>query len=181
MYASLSERLKQDLKWTVHTPELVSRDFNYEALRQQKTTGWQSRPITGENISSFTAPGIVEAWTIDRMSADERAELAKHLGVDAIVVAQLRVELKKGGGLKQLVGAGDYFPQATLTFKVYEPKGDDTFWQDTWARGEPVAVGTGHFAGLTNAAALNRQVVVAAESAYRALITRYQAKAAEKL
>jgi hypothetical protein len=111
---------------------------------------------------------------MERLDLTERDVLMSALKVEAVAVATLTIKLEKGGGLKQLVGAGDYTPRATMRFLVYEKGSPDPVWADYSATGEPIGESTGHVFGIADVESLNRQGVLAAQASYEKLLARYR-------
>ncbi|MBY0469782.1 hypothetical protein K2X30_01350 [bacterium] len=179
MYSELEKQLQKELKWQIKDRRAVADQAIYKKLFEKNTQGLQNRPIVNENIQIYGTTGILDAWPIQRMSSSERQQLCKDLGVDAIVVADINVAVRNGGGLKKLIGAGDFKPQATLVFSVYTADRNEPVWQDSAARGEEEE-GTGHMLGITNQKALDQKTVLAAQSAYQKLFARFKEETARK-
>jgi hypothetical protein len=175
LYTSLRDNLKRELKWAVEDGANISKHPQYAALYKEKTTGMQSRPMVGEDVKVFKPAGILEAWPIDRLDDQERQALIQKLGVDAIAVASINVELVNTGGVETLVGAGKWQPRSTVKFAVYEKGSLEPVWKDIFAKSaDDAAEGTKHILGQTDQGALNKEVVVATMDAYKRLIQRYR-------
>ncbi len=175
MYARLGKALKGDLKWTVIDRNAVASNPAYQQLHARFMKGLQSRPPLTASMEAFGADGVIDPYPIEhRLSGDERRALMKSLGVDAIAVATVRIQLEKAGGLKNLIGAGDYKPKAEIAFAVYDTKGDEPVWKDLQAVGEVVEEGAEHVFGITDMKTLMKQTIQAAANSYDKLLARYR-------
>ncbi len=173
IYQTLEKQLHTDIKWTVIDRSVIAKNGHYMALYDQKMKGLQSRPPSPAGTKMLAAEGIVDAWPLEVLEKDKRDELMKKLGVDAIAVATVIIHLEKGGGLKQLVGAGDYFPKATVRFALFDNKSNDPVWRDLAAVGHPVDQGVEHVFGVTNKTSLDKKMALAAQYSIQRLLARF--------
>ncbi len=175
MYAALEKQLGKEMKWKVTDRKQVAGHAFYQTFYDDKMKGFQSRPPSPSGVVYLAANGIVDAWPVEIADSSRRKEIMKKLGVDAIVVATVKIELEKGGGLKMLVGAGDYFPKATVRFSVFDAKSEDPAWRDLAAVGEPVSEGVEHVFGFApNISQLEKKMASAAENSYKKLFSRFR-------
>lgn len=173
MMAALSQQLQNSFKWNVTDPGTLRNAQTYSQFLHDKTTGWQMTPPGAVGYVYLRPSGIVASYPVERLSTDERIEMAKKLGVDAIATAAVRVNFEKGGGLKKLVGAGTYYPYATMRFTVYTKNGGEVVWQDFNAKGKDT-VGSDHVLGITETSDVDKGVLEAARAAYKSLVKRNQ-------
>lgn len=174
MYSALQKELKDAMRWTVVDRSRLESNPAYRNLYQQTMKGWQNRPPVGVNMEVYSAPGVVDSFPIQRLDAAERRRLIQDLGVDAIAFAEVTIVLEKAGGLKKLVGAGEFKPRARTYFVVYDRSSDEPTWKDVAANGKTVAEGVSHVFGIASPDALNEKAVSAAQSSYHKLIDRYK-------
>ncbi len=170
---ALAQQLQKSFKWNVTDTQSLRNVQAYSQFLHDKTTGIQMTPPGAVGYVYFRPAGIVASYPVERLSTDERIEMAKKLGVDAIATAAVRVNFEKGGGLKQLVGAGTYYPFATMRFTVYTKNGGEVVWQDFNAQGKDT-VGSDHVLGITETSDVDKGVLEAARAAYKTLIKRNQ-------
>lgn len=168
----LNNQLKTKMKWTV----LDSNQVNKNTIIQERMK-WQKsslRPLEliPNNTECFVSAKIPEKFALDRFDFPQRQKLIESLGVDAIVIASIRVVYENTSMLK-MVGGGNFRPRSTLNYHLYNAKQEDPIWMDTWARGEPTAEGTSQFLGMTNNNELNAKVVSSAQSAFSELMKKY--------
>ncbi len=174
IYQSLEKQLAKEQKWKMLDRHQVERNGFYQGYHQQKMAGLQVRPPSASGTQRLAANGIVDAYPVESADVSKRRELIKKLGVDAIAVATVFIKVEKGGGFKQLVGAGDYFPSASVRFALYDAKSDEPVWSDWNAVGETVSEGVEHVFGITNKSALDAKMAAAAESSFAKLIARFR-------
>jgi hypothetical protein len=175
MYARLAKVLKKDLKWNVIDRKAIEASTVYQAHYENYMKGLQSRPPITAKMKAFGANGVLDPYPIEqRLSDGDRKKLMKALGVDALAMATVRIQLKETGGLKNLIGAGDLTPYAEVRFAVYDTKGSEPVWSDLQAMGEAASEGAEHVFGITNMKALLDQSVAAAENSYEKLLARYR-------
>ncbi|MCB0406430.1 MAG: hypothetical protein KDD51_16730 [Bdellovibrionales bacterium] len=173
IYANVGKTLAKKFRWQVLGADGLRKNASYSKLFDEKMKGWQSRPPTASGYKAYGADGVMDPWPIERLSPEERKALAKSLGVQALAVARVKVELEKGGGLERLVGAGELKPKATMQFTLYAKDGGDPIWQDLQAVGPAVEKGTQHVLGITSFESLLSQSVEAVNKSLSKLLARY--------
>ena len=100
------------------------------------------------------------------MGAEGRTALAKALGVDSIIVAEVDIQLKG----TTVMGIGSRYPQARLSFQVYSPEQENAVWFDGGIEGDEAKESVGKTAFLDEEI-LNRLTVKSASSAFRKIAT----------
>ncbi|MEZ4749430.1 MAG: hypothetical protein R3B54_02030 [Bdellovibrionota bacterium] len=173
IYANVGKTLAKKFRWQVLDAEGLKKNAAYAKLFEEKMKGWQSRPPTGSGFKAYGAEGVMDPWPIERLSQAERQALAKSLGVQALAVARVKVDLEKGGGLERLVGAGELKPKATTQFTLYAKDGGEPIWQDLQAVGPAVEKGTQHVLGITSFESLLAQSVEAVNKSITKLLARF--------
>jgi hypothetical protein len=175
MYDLLQDQLAKGMGWKVIAREDLTRRSDYAAFFHDKTKQPQMRPfVSGPNMEMYVPEGVVESFLIHSMSIEERRALIKKLGVDAVALVTVRIELENGGGLKTLVGAGDLHPRAKVSFELYNSTAEDPIWMDLNADGDASAEGVEHVLGFANVDAVNKQAIATADSAFHQLIKNYK-------
>lgn len=174
MYDILQKELAKGAGWKVLAHDDLVKRPAYSDFFRDKTKQPQFRPmVSGSNVEMYIPENIVESFLLGSMSMDERRALIKKLGVDAIALVTVRVELYNGGGLKNLVGAGDLHPKAKLSFDLYNATQEDPIWRDLNADGEE-GKGVEHFLGFANVDAVGKQSLQSVASAVQQLLIRYR-------
>jgi len=175
IYQALNEHLGTEMGWQMLSTKGIHKNILYRNTLKDQTEGWQNRPPVDPKYAVLRPRRVMEAWSIDRMGSDKKVELMNELGVDALAIAYLDVDLEKGGGLKQIVGAGDYFPKARIRFKLFSKENHgEPVWEEYAGQGDQVEKGTEHVLGFTNANELNNQTVLASKKSFTALTDRYE-------
>lgn len=175
MYDDLHKKLTEEMKWKVPTRAEMTKSKPYASFYTETTEGVHSRPfLSGKNWSLRNPEGIVEGNLLWHWTAEHRRKLLSELKVDALVVSTVQVELIKGGGLKQIVGAGDFHPQATARLEVYSGDCESPIWKDVYALGEESKTGAEHALGFADIDEVDKLSTLSARSAFNQLIQRYR-------
>jgi hypothetical protein len=175
MYEGLEGTLRKELSWDVLPQKALAQKPAYAKFFREKTKQPQFRPmVSGKNVEMFHPQGIVESALLSSMSPEERRALIRELGVDAIAIATVRVELENEGGLKKLVGAGEFRPVTTVGFHLYTPGSEEPAWMDLNAKGASKDPAVEHALGFADGNALNLQAVAATQAAYADLLAHYR-------
>lgn len=174
MYQNFSTHLEKKMSWKVMKQKEVAQNDRYRSVYTAQTSGWQNRPPSPEGTEPFAATGILDEWSFKRLSQRERDELMSQLGVDAIAAVNHIVALERGGGLKKLVGAVEYSPQATLQFQLFKRGEENPVWSDYKAEGPASDKSIQAILGHASEDKIFVETIVAANKAYDKLSTRYE-------
>lgn len=175
MYDTLQTELARGTGWKVLAHDDLAVRPDYVAFFQDKTKQPQFRPlVSGPNMEMYVPDGIVESFLLNSMSLEERQALIRKLGVDAIAIVTVQIELVNEGGLKHLVGAGDFHPKAKVGFKLYNATQEDPIWMDLNADGDETSEGVEHALGFADVDAVNKQAILTATDAFHHLIEHYK-------
>jgi len=170
MLDGLDRQLASKMKWSIADLAQVNQNkMVQERLLWQKSSFRPAEQIP-VHTECFVSSKVPEEFAIDRLDFAQRKQLIESLGVDGIVVVEIRVEYENSGILKI---AGSFKPRSTLYYRLYNAKQEDPIWLDSWARGEPTAEGTSQILGMVNEDEMNAKVVSSAQSAYQQLMTKY--------
>lgn len=169
---NLKRALEKKFNWKVVALADLEKSAEYRSLSARLTKQPQARPmLNGKNMGVYVPSQGVETFLIKDIQPEERAALARSLGVDAILFADYQVELKNRGGLKHLVGAGDYHSQANVILTLYDRTSADPIWRD-YAYGDETAESIEHALGFAGEAPLHQQAVAAMRIATDSLIAK---------
>lgn len=117
--------------------------------------------------------GILDATPfIQKISAEDRDALMNELGVDAVVVDMLMVNVPNNSFFG-FVGVRKYQPKAQNIIRVFQKGRKDPVWFDTWAWGEADKEITGDMIGDSDVP-LQEQVVIASKKAVGETFQRFQ-------
>ena len=164
-YDALGKKLEADLHWTVVPLQDVAAN---PALQQLIS----SNRRTGDN---YAIAGIMHPLHADRLSATQRKELLAALGVDALVVADIKIKVGGTSGFA-MGGMGKItkYPQATIAVIAYGPQDAEPMWQDRWAAGEKSKTGIANTMGVVNDSTNDTALAEAIASGLDRLIARYR-------
>ncbi len=177
LYKNLSDVLTKELHWQVVDMSKVATNEAYHDTQQKISKLLMFNHGRKADWEAYLAQGIIPAKEFDSMDSRTKEALRRALGVDAIVVVENDVEMRKKASLMNLVGGSGSIPVSTVHFSVYDMKDDKAVWWDHKAEGDEVAEKTMQLGGISlNASGedLDRGPVVASEDAYRVLIARFR-------
>ena len=165
VYQDLSDRLAKNLGWTVLPHDALVKTAAYQQLLT-------ANPNQGKSWDALQRLNdVLRAEVVQGLDANQRGELAKALGVDAIAVAKvIYVTGSREGGFTVKT-----HPQAFIQFTVYDTKTNQEIWSDMHAVGQPTQESLDqNWAGVNDTSNQSEVYEKAADSALDALITRYQ-------
>ena len=166
---NLTDHLAKDMGWKLVDAVVVQKSPIIDQTLQWQHSNGRPLQMIPSKTKCYTDENIPEAFAFERKSLEERRQVMKDLGVDAVIVAQVRVELENSSILS-IVGGAEYQPRSTLNFAVYNAEQEDPIWRDTWARGEPEEKGIVAWMGFTNNDKLTAKIVSSSQSAFDKLV-----------
>jgi len=133
MYEDLVAALKAQMNWQIVDRQKMVSNGTYQRLFHKTMTGLQQTQMpVGPDQTKTLAKDIMEADCGRRMEIAGRDELMEALGVDAVAVARVDVDL---GGFT-IMGFGPRYPQSRVNFIVYRRGQEKPVWHDGWIEGE---------------------------------------------
>lgn len=154
IYKDFINRAKRNTKWQVIDHNRVVSNSYYQKLFNSTMKGIRSLPPPGKNREVFVAPGLLDHWAVFKMTAEQKNELAKKLGVDALMVLQIRSDLNRQASFLTLAGGGRYVPDATAFAQLYYAQSSSLVW-DEKGYGKSTKDGAKHIAGVIDSKKLN--------------------------
>jgi hypothetical protein len=134
IYNETAAKLNKKTNWQVTKLVDIKKNANYLQLYKIKTEGLQmaGAPIPAR-YEHFRAKGVLGSWSIITSEHEKLKQIAKELGVDAIVLAKATVHLNKSSGMlgnlmsgiKAAAGKGEFKPLADLEVIIIEAASGD--------------------------------------------------------
>lgn len=172
LYGDLARNLQEGLGFKIISRRDLASNPHYRVFLQEKTSGAQPRPLVASKyVEVFTPDGILEPFLLNTLKLDQRQKLIKSLGVDAIAMATIKVDLVSHSFLGV---AGTLNTVSKMEFKMFDGKSEDPIWHDLNADGKESEQGVKHAFGFANPAAVHNMTVETGLSANKALIARYK-------
>jgi hypothetical protein len=173
MYQEFADKVQQETSWRVLPVSQLAGLPRYKSLVKESTEGLQLRPPLPESTSVLRAHHIMDAGAFGMMKPEQKAQLAKELGVDAILIVNVISSIEVEGGIKKYIGMAEFRPRAQVSVEMVDGKSDKPLWQDSWAWG------TGDKAvqstlSIANNTELMEQVKIAIRYGYSDLFGRYK-------
>lgn len=176
MYDILRAKFESQNHWQVLSQEMLRTNAGYQEYFKSKTDGWQNRPMINDRFTLMQPTGIVDSFAIYTTKPERLKQLQKELGVDALLVVGIRVELNNNSKFASLVGQGKFNPFAVTSLMLIDAEKNTKIWVDGSVKGDPVENNDKNFLGLANQDKLNQLAVLAAESSYGKLLASYKEK-----
>lgn len=168
-----ADKVQKENSWHVVPVSQLAGLPEYKRLVKQTTEGFQMRPPLPESMFVLRAHHIIDAGAFSMMKPEQKARLAKDLGVDAVLIVNVISTIEVEGGLKKYIGMAEFRPRAQVTVEMIDGRSDKPLWQDSWAWG------TGDKAvqstlSIANNTELMEQVKIAVRYGYQDLFGRYK-------
>lgn len=173
MYDDLRQKLETSNKWKVLSMDQVKASSAYQAHFKDKTEGFQNRPMVNERYDVMSPPGILDSFAIYTTKGETLSKLQKDLGVDALAVVKITVNLNNDSALASMVGQGTFSPSASTALQLIDGRSNDKIWSESAAVGEKQSNGDKNFMGMADQEKINQLAVRAANSSYAKLIAQY--------
>lgn len=168
----LKRTLEQRFRWKVVAGAELANSSAFQKFMAQKTRQPQRRPmLSGRNKAVFVPTHAVETFLLQDMTPAERGELARALGVDAVLLVNYEVDLVRGGGLKQLVGAGDFKSRAVVDLSLLAGAEEKPIWRDIVV-GDTTSEKVEHALGFASEDATHAQALAAMRLATTELMSK---------
>lgn len=168
-YKNLAQELGSKTGWIVMPIENLRKHRAYAAWLKSKTEGFQNRPIINDRFDLLRPAGIGDNFSVLTTEKEKLAQLAKELGVDAVVTISTVVNLNANGVFAALTGGGEYKPSGQTTFVVKNPVTAENIIMLS-GEGEKVEKGEKNIAGMANEDSLNKLIVEAAGLSIRTVL-----------
>jgi hypothetical protein len=167
-YEALSKKIDENLHWTMlQLQEVAANPAVDQTVKSIKVFG-DSPAITG----------IMHPYQADRLSAAQRKELLEKLGVDAVLVADVKIKVGGTSGFAMAgMGSITKYPQATIALTVYGAQDEEPIWRDRWCTGDKATTGVANTMGVQNDSGKEAALAEAMTLALDKLIARYREQA----
>jgi lysophospholipid acyltransferase (LPLAT)-like uncharacterized protein len=159
-YRKFSTNLSAKTGWKIMPIENLRKNSSYIAYVKSKTEGFQNRPMINDRYDLIKPAGIIDKYSFLMTENKLLADLAKNLGVDAVVASGTKIDLNANGLLASMVGSGEYKPSGTTTVVIKDAKTGDNLVMMS-AEGPQVEKGEKNTLGISDEDNLNKLVLEA--------------------
>jgi hypothetical protein len=140
IYSELREGIKGKTRWEVLTFDQLNQNKFYRTMVKSKMEGPRSTNLTGERMELINLHGILDVYAFRKLSAGEKASLAKELGVDAVAEFTLSQQIDQPWlSVGHITGNGSFEYQSRSNLIVYTPSSEEPVWQIQNISGESVS------------------------------------------
>ena len=153
-YKNFSSKLQTKTGWTIVKMEDVRKNPAYMSFLKSKTEGFQNRPMINDRFDLFRPSGIADNFSVMTTEKEKLLQLAKSLGVDAVITATTKVDLNANGVLAAVTGNGEYKPSGSTTIMIKDSLQAENILVAS-AEGAKVEKGEKNVVGMSNEDNLN--------------------------
>jgi len=168
-YEAFSKKVGESLSWTMLSAQEVAANPEVQQIVTSIKVFGDSPAITG----------VMHPYQADRLTPAQRKDLLAKLGVDALLVADVKIKCGGTSGFA-LGGIGKVtkYPQASIVLSVYGVQDDEPIWRDRMATGDKAATGISTAMGVQVDDSRNAAFAEATGLALDKLMARYREQAA---
>ncbi len=167
-YDALSKKVGENLRWTMLTAQEVGANAEVQQIASSIKVFADSSAITG----------VMHPYQADKLTPAQRKDLMAKLGVDALMVADVRIRCGGTSGLA-LGGMGKVtkYPQASIIVTVFGAQDDEPIWRDRMATGDKASTGIASAMGIQVDETRDAALAEATGLALDKLMARYHEQA----
>jgi hypothetical protein len=168
-YEAVAKKVEENLHWSMLPMQEVAANPAVQQIVGSIKVFGDSPAITG----------IMHPYQADRLNSAQRKELLDKLGVDALVIADVKTKVGGTSGFAMAgMGSITKYPQTTIALMVYGPLDEEPIWRDRGATGEKANTGVANTMGVQNNSDRDTSLAESTKSALDKLIVRYREQAA---
>lgn len=130
VYTDLTTQLQAKTGWKVLSWNEIATNPTYKGIWTPMMSGWHATAVTGQNTEVVPLNGLLDVTAFRKLSATEKANIAKALGVDAIAEYTVYQSISQ-----PWASVGHWNGQASFEYKsrsnlvVWSPNSADPIWQ----------------------------------------------------
>lgn len=130
--SEITQTVRQKLKWNVMDVDQMKKHPSYVAAYKATMEGFQNKMPTPPGYQGYLVSGVMDFDSPRILDEDGRSRLIEELGVDALIVAKLDVQIEAS----TFMGIGNRYPKSVVAFFVYKKGQANPIWFESFA-GEP--------------------------------------------
>lgn len=126
-----SSKLQNKTGWQILSLEQMMKNLAYKNKVTSAMNGARSVLVADKKIESIYLKETLDLMAFRKMSLDERNDLAKALGVDAVAELLILNEIDQSRfSLGHLTGNADFAYIGRANLQVYSPGSEDPIWRN---------------------------------------------------
>lgn len=175
VYTDFSSQIERKTGWKVLSLNVMQSNPVYAQKVKSAMEGARLTSMpAGENYEIVALKGELDAFAFRKMSHEERAKLARALGVDAFAYLQIYMPIDQGWSIGNISGDARFSFQARSNMDVYDLQSDKPIWRIQNVDGEATAKSDTLDKSLPVRARLARLGQQAASSSISKLLSSYK-------
>jgi len=164
-YEALAKKLDESVHWTVLPLQEVTANRVYQQLNT----------ATHQIGAEAALTGIMHPLQAARLTPAQRKELLKGLGVDALLIADMKIKVGGTSGFAMAgLGSITKYPQSAIALTACGEQDDEPMWQYKWAAGDKAKTGVTNTMGAQNDSTKEAALAEATASGLDKLMARYR-------
>lgn len=173
LYQDFVAKIQKETPWQVLPTAQMASNASYKKIYKSGTEGLQIRPPITKDATVLRPTQILDAGAFVMMKPEQKAQIVKDLGVDAVMIVSIISSMETEGGLKKYIGMAEYRPRAQVNIEMIDAQSQKPVWQDSWAwgKGDKAVQSTLNIADNKE---LMEQVKIAVRYGFDDLLGRYK-------
>lgn len=161
MYQNLGQSFAKNMSWNVMSVKTMLGNKGYQTAFDKTMKGWQNKMPPGKGQRQLLVKDVMDFDSARILGGKGRDELIDALGVDAIIVARISVNLNGSS----VMGVGERHPQTDLSFFIYKKGEEKPIWFEGQIKGDEATESVGKTAFIDEAL-LGRLALKSAKTAF---------------
>ncbi|MDO9180977.1 MAG: hypothetical protein Q7U04_01150 [Bacteriovorax sp.] len=134
---NFSAQIEKKTKWQVLPINTVIANPAYKERVAGTMTGMRSVTMVGPSYESIYPDGLLDMAAFRKLTLEERAKLAKDLGVDALAEVNIMNNIEQSRfSLGHAFGGGSFAFSGSASLEVYDVTSNDPVWRSQNVSGE---------------------------------------------
>lgn len=161
MHLNLIKAFAKQMAWQVVPASPMKKNPGYQVAYNKTMKGFQNKMPASQNQRKISVDEIMDNDSLRILGSGGRTQLMKALAVDALVTAEVTVILSG----TSVMGIGNLYPKARLSFQLYSPNADTPDWFEGNLEGQESKKSLGVTA-FVDVEEMNRLALESTRSAY---------------
>lgn len=174
IFDNLATQLQKKTGWQVLSIDQMVSNSEYKKKYDKDMTGARRVLTTSDDMETIYPKQILDVMSFRKMSLEERAAMAKSLGVDAVAEVIVTNSIEQSMySLGHIMGHGDFSFVGHASLQIFDFKSEDPIWRSQNMTGEKTKSSEAFSANSSKLEKLSRLGEEASVSAIQKLVQSY--------